>query len=72
MFYNPMNVARKLQTPSLMPLYVANGMDITGQMLSYLNSQYRGPRATAGAPASSPGSKTGSTPPAGTGTTGSH
>jgi Skp family chaperone for outer membrane proteins len=45
-YWSPMNVARKMQAGSCMPLYVANGLDITKEIVAYLNSNYRGPTTT--------------------------
>ena len=43
--YNPMNVARKMQTPPLMPLYSVPGLDITNEVLDWLNKAYPMPAA---------------------------
>jgi Skp family chaperone for outer membrane proteins len=51
-YYTPANVARKMQAGACVPLYAANGMDISNQLIQTLNGAYStGPAAmTPGAP----------------------
>jgi Skp family chaperone for outer membrane proteins len=39
-FDSPANVARKMQAGACMPVYVANGMDISNEILKMLNDKY--------------------------------
>jgi Skp family chaperone for outer membrane proteins len=39
-FDSPMNIARKMNAGALMPLYVANGMDISMDVVNALNAAY--------------------------------
>jgi Skp family chaperone for outer membrane proteins len=40
-FWNPLNVARKLQAGACMPLYAMTGMDISNEVLAVLNEKKR-------------------------------
>jgi Skp family chaperone for outer membrane proteins len=45
-YYTPMNVARKMQAGACVPLYAANGMDISNPLIQTLNNAYgNGPAA---------------------------
>lgn len=46
-YYNPVNVARKMQSPGCMPIYAAAGTDISQEVVMSLNTHYRGSSAAA-------------------------
>ena len=50
--YHPMNLARKLQSPGLTPIYMAGGIDISNWILENLNRRYT---ASTAAPATGAG-----------------
>jgi Skp family chaperone for outer membrane proteins len=45
-YYSPGAIARKLQTPSLMPMYQAPGLDISMEVVMALNAAYHNNTAT--------------------------
>jgi len=56
-YYTPMNVARKMQAGACVPVYAANGMDISIQLIQTLNASYAPPPAGSAmtpAPAAAP------------------
>jgi Skp family chaperone for outer membrane proteins len=55
-FDSPMNIARKMNAGALMPLYVANGMDISMDVVNALNAAYANAAPRPGA-ASAPGGR---------------
>jgi Skp family chaperone for outer membrane proteins len=61
-YFSAPNIARKVQTGALMPLYAAPGMDISTEVVNMLNYNLR-PATTPGA-APATGAATPSTPPA--------
>jgi Skp family chaperone for outer membrane proteins len=52
-YYSPGSIIRKLQTPSLMPMYQAPGLDISYEVVMALNAAYR-TSAASPAPATHP------------------
>ncbi|HEY7428872.1 MAG TPA: hypothetical protein VH682_31870, partial [Gemmataceae bacterium] len=55
-FMSPQNIARKLNTGALMPLYAAPGMDISQEVVNMLNYNLRPSTAAPdGTPAASGG-----------------
>jgi Skp family chaperone for outer membrane proteins len=54
-FMSPQNIARKLNTGALMPLYAAPGMDISREVVEMLNYNLRPSTAPDGTPAPSGG-----------------
>jgi Skp family chaperone for outer membrane proteins len=58
-YHSAMNIARKIQTGALMPLYAAPGMDISVDVVNMLNYNLR--------PATTQGATPGTAAPAGTG-----
>jgi Skp family chaperone for outer membrane proteins len=70
-FDSPNNIARKMNAGALMPLYVANGMDISYDVVNALNAAYTA--NSGGRPATgTPGTGTPGTGTPGTGTPGTH
>src|SRR5262249_38879935 len=51
--YHPMNLARKLQSPGITPIYMAGGIDISNWILENLNRRYTA--SSSAAPAAGPG-----------------
>lgn len=39
-YWSPQNIARKMQAGALVPMYMANGLDISANIVSTLNSSY--------------------------------
>ena len=56
-FWNPQNVARKMQAGAAMPMYMSGTVDISGYILATLNASNGGASAT---PSSGTGASTGS------------
>jgi Skp family chaperone for outer membrane proteins len=65
-YFSAPNIARKVQTGALMPLYAAPGMDISTEVVNMLNYNLRPANSQGAAPA------TGGTPASGTPTGGSN
>jgi Skp family chaperone for outer membrane proteins len=40
-YFNPANIHRKLQTSTVFPMYIREGMDITNEIIAHLNDAYR-------------------------------
>lgn len=55
--WSPQNIARKMSERSCVPFWYVGGIDISGQVLQYLNDSYKGPVASpqAAAPAAGAG-----------------
>ena len=53
-YWNPQNIARKMQAGALMPMYYVGSLDISNDVVTTLNSTYKAP---AGAPAKAPGTR---------------
>lgn len=45
-YYNPVNVASKMQSPGCMPIYAAQGTDISQEVVMTLNAAHQGRTAT--------------------------
>ena len=50
-YYSPYMIARKVQSPSLMPIYQAPGLDISYEIVMTLNAAYMSNKPAAGQPA---------------------
>lgn len=64
-YYNPVNVARKLQSPGCMPLYAAQGTDISQEVVIALNRAYTGGNGSTALPATGTGATAATTTPTG-------
>ena len=53
-FFAPMNVARRMQTAALLPLYSAHGMDISEEVKNALNAAYGPVKAPAAGASTAP------------------